>query len=176
MDLGATICTPRQPDCAHCPLSESCQAYALEVQEERPVLERKPTVPHFTVTAAIIRRDTDILLTRRPENGFLGGLWEFPGGKQQPGEDLSTCLRREICEELGVEVSVGDLAGVYRHTYTHFRVTLHAFHCRLTCGEPIPLEASELRWVQPVELGDFPMGKIDRQIASYLLNTASRTK
>ena len=175
MDLGAMICTPRQPDCNNCPLNDSCQAFALGVQEERPVFGPKPAVPHYTVTAAVIQRDRNILLARRPENGLLGGLWEFPGGKQQPGEDLSTCLRREICEELGVEVSVGDPIGVYRHAYTHFRITLHAFHCRLTSGEPVPLEASELRWVKPVELIAFPMGKIDRQIASHLLNASSRS-
>jgi len=168
MDLGATVCTPRQPNCAACPLQQDCQAFRLGIQAERPVTSSKPPTPHHTVTAAIIERDGRILLARRPANGLLGGLWEFPGGKQQNGEDLPTCLRREICEELGVEIQVGAQAGIYRHAYTHFRVTLHAFYCQLIAGEPQPLQASELRWVKPVELADYPMGKIDRQIASLL--------
>ena len=168
MDLGSLICTPRRPDCPGCPLKAACQAYALGVQEQRPLLERRPETPHYTVTAAVLQREGRFLIARRPEGGLLGGLWEFPGGKQHLGESLAECLRREICEELGVEVEVGAACGVYRHAYTHFRVTLHAFHCRLAAGEPQPLVAGELRWVTQPELAGFPMGKIDRQIAHFL--------
>ena len=168
MDLGATICTPRAPACSRCPLTGLCQAQALGVQEERPIAQPRPPVPHFTVTAAVLERDERFLIARRPSRGLLGGLWEFPGGKQQEGEDLATCLQRELHEELGVEIEVGPAIGQYQHAYTHFRVTLHAFRCRLLVGEPQLLEASELRWVAAEELGDFPMGKIDRQIARQL--------
>jgi A/G-specific adenine glycosylase len=174
MDLGAQVCTPRRPACADCPLESFCQARRLGLQEQRPVLESKPAIPHHTVTAAVICRDGQVLIAQRPAHGLLGGLWEFPGGKLQPGEDLPACLRREICEELDAEVEVGGQIGVYRHAYTHFRVTLHAFRCRLHPGaRPRPLEASDLRWVHPAELKNFPMGKIDRQIAHDLLNEAS---
>jgi A/G-specific adenine glycosylase len=182
MDLGAMLCTPRTPDCSHCPLAHLCQAYALGVQEERPVLEKKPPIPHYTVTAAVIQqfdrfqRDTalpenPVLLARRPSHGLLGGLWEFPGGKLQDGEDLPACLRREICEELGVDIAVGEAIGIYKHAFTHFRVTLHAFLCRLEEGTPQALEASEIRWVMPSDLTAYPMGKIDRQIASRLVQS-----
>ena len=165
MDLGASICTPRNPDCSACPLSQICQAYALGIQEQRPVRLARKEVPHYTVTAAIIQRNGHVLVTRRPENGLLGGMWEFPGGKLQDGEDLPACLQREIQEELGVTVKVADRVGTYRHAYTHFRVTLHAFRCKLVLGEPRPIEASDLRWVAPSALEGFPMGKLDRQIA-----------
>ena len=91
------------------------------------------------------------------------------GGKQQPDETLADCLARELQEELGVEAAIGAPFGVYRHAYTHFKVTLHAFFCTLMQGEPQPLDAAQLRWVQPAELRDFAMGKIDRQIAENLL-------
>jgi A/G-specific adenine glycosylase len=165
MDLGASLCTPRTPACLLCPINHRCQAYALGIQEQRPVLAEKPAVPHYTVTAAVIQRDDRVLIARRPENGLLGGLWEFPGGKVEPGESLPESLVREIKEELGADVTVGESYGIYQHAYTHFRVTLHAFACRLTGGEPQPIQASELRWVQPDELSGFPMGKIDRNIA-----------
>ena len=179
MDLGTAICTPRTPDCPNCPLEELCQARALGIQEERPVIEARPAVPHYTVTAAVLQRGADgseppacsrgpVLIARRPAAGLLGGMWEFPGGKLQDGEDLPACLRRELMEELGVEVEVGDPFGVYQHAYTHFRVTLHAFCCTLSAGEPQPLHASELAWVEPSGLSRFPMGKIDRQIAKKL--------
>jgi A/G-specific adenine glycosylase len=168
MDLGAQICTPRAPACVRCPLAEACQARDLGVQEQRPVLAARPATPHYTVTAAIIERDGLVLLAQRPADGLLGGLWEFPGGKQQDGEDLPACLQREIREELGAEIEVGAAFGVYRHAFTHFRITLHAFRCRLLAGEPRPLEAADLRWVALPDLPTYPMGKVDRQIARQL--------
>lgn len=169
MELGATLCTPRAPNCQVCPVARFCQAYALGVQGERPVRTRRPDQPHHTVTAAIIQKDEAVLIAQRPAEGLLGGLWEFPGGKLRPGEDLAQCLQREIREELGVLVRVGALLGVYQHAYTHFRVTLHAFQCTLqNGGQPQALEHSALCWVTPAELGNYPMGKIDRQIAGQL--------
>ena len=173
MDLGACLCTPKSPDCADCPVEDACQARALEIQEERPVFLPKPAIPHHVVTAAVIRRDDLVLITCRPPHGLLGGLWEFPGGKQQEGEDLATCLRREISEELGVEIEVGKQLGVFLHAYTHFRVTLYAFHCTLLQGEPRPIQAADLRWVSLAELSQYPMGKIDRQISQTLLSSVS---
>ena len=103
MDLGATLCMPKNPECNHCPLNDICQARVLGLQEERPVSAPKTKIPHHTVTAAVIRRKGYVMIVQRPAEGLLGGMWEFPGGKQEPGEDLTTCLKREIFEELGAE-------------------------------------------------------------------------
>jgi A/G-specific adenine glycosylase len=168
MDLGATICTPGVPDCPRCPVAEFCLARARGVQEQRPVMAPKKVTPHYTVSAAVIHQNGRVLIARRPSTGLLGGLWEFPGGKQEPGETLEQCLAREISEELQVDVAVHEELGVFRHAYTHFKVTLHAFHCQIVQGEPQPLIASELYWATPAELETFPMGKIDRQIARQL--------
>jgi A/G-specific adenine glycosylase len=165
MDLGAGICAPKNPKCSDCPLQGECRAYALGIQDQRPVRQARPAVPHITVCAAVITRKGRVLIARRPSSGLLGGMWEFPGGKVEPGEELDAGLRREIREELDVPVTVGEPVGVYHHAYTHFRVTLHAFCCRLESGDPKPLEASEIRWEPPGNLSTFPMGKIDRQIA-----------
>ena len=172
MDLGATICTPRTPHCPECPLEALCQARALDLQEERPIMIQRKPIPHYLVTAAIINRAETILIAHRPAKGLLGGMWEFPGGKLEEGEDFAEALKREIHEELGVEIIVGEPFGIYRHAYTHFRVTLHAFLCKLAAGEPQALEASELRWVKPAELDLFPMGKIDRLIAARIQHGA----
>ena len=171
MDLGASICSPKSPGCKQCPLEASCLARSLAIQEQRPVLLPKPAIPHFIVTAAVICRDQRVLITCRPPKGLLGGMWEFPGGKQQHDEDLPTCLRREIGEELGVEIEVGSQLGVYRHAYTHFRVTLHAFWCILLKGEPHPIQVVDMRWVRLDELSQYPMGKIDRQISQNLVSS-----
>ncbi len=168
MDLGATICTPQKPACLVCPLAESCLALAEGLQENLPLLEPAPPVPHFTVTAAVIRRGGKVLIARRPSQGLLGGLWEFPGGKLEAGESLAEGLQREISEELHVLVRVGEPFGVFKHAYTHFKITLHAFLCTLDGGEPEAVEASEIKWVDIDALARYPMGKVDRLISQRL--------
>lgn len=175
MDLGAQICTSRNPACPNCPLAGICLANLRGVQLQRPAPLKRPRPPHYTVTAAVICHEGQMLIAQRPADKLLGGLWEFPGGKLLPDENLIDCLKREICEELGSKIEVGDLLGVYRHAYTHFKVTLHAFHCRLSDGDhPRPIEARALRWVGLDRLNDFPMGKIDRQIARDLQSLETR--
>jgi A/G-specific adenine glycosylase len=168
MDLGATVCLPRKPLCADCPLAGLCRSRQLGNQAQRPVLKPRPAVPHYTVSAAVIRKNGKVLLAKRPSKGLLGGMWEFPGGKLEQGETLPECLKREIREELGAEIRVGAPFGVYQHAYTHFKISLHAFLCELTVGEPVPIQAAELAWVNVPELVNYPMGKVDRQIALKL--------
>jgi A/G-specific adenine glycosylase len=169
MDLGAMVCTPRSPKCAQCPLEEGCRAKALGVQDQRPVRKTRPRLPHYDVTAAVIERGDSVLIAKRPQDSLLGGMWEFPGGKRKPDEDLVSCLQREIEEELAVSVEVCEPLGVYQHAYTHYRVTLHAFTCGLVDEmEPEPVQVEDVRWVRADELGAYPMGKIDRQIADRL--------
>jgi A/G-specific adenine glycosylase len=169
MDLGATICTAKNPACLQCPLEQNCQAKILGIQDQRPVKLERKQIPHFFVSAAVISFQKKVLITLRPENGLLGGLWEFPGGKKHDDETFVDCLVREIQEELGIWVRVGKPLGVYQHAYTHFKVTLHAFHCNLTDRRnPIALGVQDWRWVQVSELKTYPMGKIDRMISRYL--------
>jgi A/G-specific adenine glycosylase len=169
MDLGATICTPRSPLCAACPVASLCLARELGLQEDLPVMTLKKPIPHYIVAAAVLHRQDTLLIQRRPSKGLLGGLWEFPGGKLEEGETPVQALEREIREELAVSIEVGEKLGQYRHAYTHFRVTLSAYHARITGGEPQALSASELAWVPPQQLIDYPMGKIDRMISNDLL-------
>lgn len=170
MDLGAVICTPQTPACELCPIVTFCQAYALELQGERPVKLPRKRTPHHTVTAAVIRRDGRVLLAQRLKGGLLGGLWEFPGGTlEETDKDLQDCLKREIQEELGVNVRVGAPYGKYKHAYTHFKITLYAFLCEVEDhAQPQNLESEALAWVRVSELTDYPMGKVDRQIAKKL--------
>ncbi|MBW6466097.1 MAG: A/G-specific adenine glycosylase [Brevefilum sp.] len=171
MDLGALICTPTNPDCDSCPIAVDCLARQLGIQEKRPVRMPKKKIPHLTVTAAVIRQDGRVLLAQRPPKGLLGGLWEFPGGTlEEDDPDLRACLQREIREELGVALQVDQPFGQYDHAYTHFKITLYAFLCRLARGEePQPLEGQVLVWAALPELPDYPMGKVDRQIALRLI-------
>lgn len=169
MDLGASICLPRNPRCLICPLQTICKAFALGLQEERPVLPKKKTSPHFIVTAAVIQQNGQVLIAQRPSSGLLGGLWEFPGGKVEAEETLADCLMREIKEELDCQISVRQPFGQYEHAYTHFSITLHAFLCQIVSGNPRALEAQQIAWVSPRDLPEYPMGKVDRQISERLI-------
>ncbi|MBE0698340.1 MAG: A/G-specific adenine glycosylase, partial [Anaerolineaceae bacterium] len=122
MDLASSICTPRSPACLICPVRELCAAQVLGIQEQRPVLKEKAPIPHYMVTAAVIQRDEEVLIAQRPPNGLLGGMWEFPGGKVEPGEGVTQALEREIREELDAGINVGSEFGIYQHAYTHFKV------------------------------------------------------
>ena len=168
MDLGATICLPRAPRCAECPLQSWCQAFEHGTQPLRPVRINRKAIPHHQAAAGVILNDGKVLIGRRPEDKLLGGLWEFPGGKQEAGESFETCLMRELCEELDVDVKVGISLGTFAHAYTHFRITVHAFYAEIIKGEPRALDHTELAWVAPADLVAYPMGKIDRAIARQL--------
>ena len=168
MDLGATICTPRQPACAQCPLGEGCRARQLNIQESLPV--RRPTkpLPHYDIAAGVIWHDERILIARRPPRGLLGGLWEFPGGKRESGESLEGCLVREVREELGIEIEVDELLTTVKHAYTHFRITLHAYRCHYLSGEPQNIGSTAWRWVLPEELDDYAFPAANRAIIETL--------
>jgi A/G-specific adenine glycosylase len=169
MELGATICTPTSPRCLLCPLQTECRGLAKGIHESLPVRAPRPDRPHYDVTAAVIRRHDGCLLIaqRRPE-AMLGGLWEFPGGKCPPGEALSECLRREIREELGLEIEVGQHIATIRHGYTHFRISLHVFACRHLAGEPQALDCADWRWVHPTDLRNFAFPVTDQKIVRML--------
>jgi A/G-specific adenine glycosylase len=129
------------------------------------VKKPKGPIPHYLATAGVLQREGKVLIGRRPEEKLLGGLWEFPGGKQGQNESLEECLRRELEEELSLKVEVGSSLGVFDHAYTHFRITVHAFVTEIIDGEPEALDHDELAWVRPSKLVQYPMGKIDRAIA-----------
>ncbi len=169
MDLGREVCTPRGPRCHRCPLADLCVAHREGREEALPVRPRRRKVPHYVVTAGIVWNGRGrVLLARRPEDGLLGGLWEFPGGKVEPGETLEACLRRELREELAIEVEVGEPVGVVEHAYSHFRITLHAFHCRHVAGEPRAIGVAEWRWVRPEEIRQYPLSRADVKILELL--------
>ncbi|GAB4433166.1 MAG: A/G-specific adenine glycosylase [Cyanobacteria bacterium J069] len=165
MDLGATCCTPRQPACLLCPWQPHCLAYQRTMQNELPISETRAPLVHKQIGVAVIWNEQgDILIDRRKPEGLLGGLWEFPGGKIEPGETVEDCIRREIQEELGIEIEVGDRLITIDHAYTHFRVTLNVYHCRYLSGDPQPIECDEVRWVTVAELDQFPFPKANLQI------------
>ena len=174
MELGQRVCRPQNPRCGECPLQDRCRAYAAGAQSQRPVRAKRAPLPHYTVTAGVIRDEADrLLIARRPLDGLLGGLWEFPGGKLEADESLEQCLARELREELAIRVKAGDCIAVVEHAFTHFKITLHAFECRYLGAlpphdEPQALGAMEWAWVTEAQLADYSFGKADRLVIAEI--------
>lgn len=173
MELGQSLCVPQAPACHLCPVAGKCLAREGGTQAERPVRPARRQTPHYDVTAAVIwREDGRFLIARRPLDGMLGGLWEFPGGKRESGEDLSQALRREIREELNLAIEVGSPLTTIRHAYTHFRITLYAFHARYHGGQAQNIGVADHAWVTLAEVGAYPFAVTDRQIIEALMAEA----
>jgi len=171
MELGSTICLPRNPTCYLCPVRDLCLARQRGTQYERPIRNPRRRTPHFDVVAGVIWHATDpqrFLISQRPADGMLGGLWEFPGGKQQDGESYEQALERELMEELAIKVGVGAHITSIDHAYTHFRISLHAFHARHIGGEPQCLGVDHWRWVSVTELDAYAFARTDRKIIEAL--------
>lgn len=174
MELGQKICRPKNPQCHLCPLQRHCRAYAAGTQASRPMRSRRAPTPHYDVTAGLIRdAGGRLLIAQRPLDGLLGGLWEFPGGKRAGTESLPDCLRRELREELAIEVEVGELFTVVEHGFTHFKITLHAFDCHYLralppYNEPQAIEVLNWAWVNEDEFDLYSFGKADRQVIAAL--------
>lgn len=169
MDLGATVCTPWSPACERCPWAFYCQAYALNLQSSLPMRQARLPLPHKLIGVAVIwNAQGQVLIDKRRQNGLLGGLWEFPGGKLEPGETVLDCIHREIKEELGIDIEVGDHLMTIDHAYTHFSVTLTVHHCRYLSGQPQPLACDEVRWVTLDEIDQYPFPKANSQIITAL--------
>jgi 8-oxo-dGTP diphosphatase len=125
--------------------------------------------PHKIIGVAVIWNDQDqILIDRRRPEGAMGGLWEFPGGKIEPGETITECIQREIYEELGIVIEVGEHLITIDHTYRDLRVTLTVHQCHHLKGVPQPLECDEIRWVSLEELEQFTFPKANIQIIAAL--------
>ena len=162
MDLGATICLPKNPRCLLCPLMAVCKARENGTVDIRPVLKPKKGTPHYVHAAGVVTRGRSVLLAKRPAEGLLAGMWEFPNGRVEgePAEALTAAL--EAAYRLKVQRK--EALGVIQHAYTHFKVTVHAFRCR-----PVSIPKNgNLKWVNFDDLEEYPMGKVDRQIARML--------
>jgi A/G-specific adenine glycosylase len=154
MELGALVCRSRNPQCLVCAVRGSCRAAREGTQEVIP-RPRRSRSEKIEAVVGIIEKGGRVLIQQRPAEGLLAGLWEFPGGKVEPGEGLTAALRRELREELGVGVENIRRLATVRHAYTRYLVTLHAFTCRIHGPgfEPGP----KRKWVSLASIGRYPL-------------------
>ena len=169
MELGALICTPRNPDCQNCPLATKCLAYRKNMVDRLPLRVRKAPVPEHAMVAGIVFKRKKILLVRRPDEGFLGGLWEFPGTRRRDQESASSACVRAIRDHTGLSVTMGGALGRVRHAYTHFRITLEVFACRWKSGRVRLDGPAAFRWVDHRDLETFPLPGAVKKVLPFLV-------
>jgi A/G-specific adenine glycosylase len=164
MDLGAMICTPKDPQCHRCPLHRHCRAKASENPERYPPRVVKKRIPRIEAISGVILRNGKVLLNQRPPKGLLGGLWEFPNWRSEEKRRLRLRLRLRnyIKKEMGMKVEVKESIGTYKQTFTHFKLTLHVFNCEAIDGR------GKGKWVPIKNLNQFAMSRIHRRIAQMI--------
>jgi len=165
MELGALVCRSRNPQCLACPVREFCRAAREGTQEIIPQ-PRTLGLAKIEAVVAVIEKDGRILIQKRPSRGLLADLWEFPGGKVKPGESLTTALRREVREELGVEIEDIRRLTTVQHAYTHFQVTLHAYTGKLR-DKDFRMGPCR-RWVTLSTIGHYPLPSGSVKIVDFL--------
>ena len=169
MDLGASLCTPRNPSCGACPWQGHCAAYAAGDPARFPVKDAPRSVPFQVIGVGVVLNGAgEVLIDQRLNEGLLGGLWEFPGGKQEPGEAIEATILRELREELAIEADVGEELITLEHAYSHKRLRFVVHLCRWVSGEPQPLASQQVRWVSSAELDGYPFPAANARIIEAL--------
>ena len=130
-------------------------------------MENSPTIL-FVVAAALTNDKGEILLQKRPMDAQMAGLWEFPGGKIEGNETVQECIKREILEEIGIEIAVDSHLITIDHTYSHFRVNLQVYNCRYLSGQARAIECEEIRWVTIEELDNYTFPAANQEIIRAL--------
>jgi 8-oxo-dGTP diphosphatase len=124
------------------------------------------------VVAAVIEKDGRYLITQRRASAVLPLLWEFPGGKVEPGETDADALQREVQHRLGVRVEPGELISYVNHPYEHYAVDLYLYECRIESGEPSAANVSDFRWVTSAEFERYSFTPADEVSMSKLLGVS----
>ena len=174
MELGALVCG-KKPRCGQCPLARFCTALHLGIVHERPVPGKKAEITPIEVVTGVLSSHDRVFVQKRLPQGAWGGLWEFPGGRVEPGETPEQAVVREFAEETGFTVRVTAPLGIIRHGYTTYRVRLHCFALELVTDDtprppepPVLTAATACRWLERGELESLAMPAAHRKLADRL--------
>lgn len=174
MELGALVCRPANPDCRQCPLAEVCQALAADSVSNYPKRIKSAPIPETHIAVGIIKRNGRFLITKRKDEGLLGGLWEFPGGKVAPGETVESACEREIMEETGLSVIIDGKLTRVKHAYTHFKIVMDVFLCTCRSGRVRLNGPVDHRWITLDQIKSFPFPKANHKFIPKLLDSVKR--
>ncbi len=159
MELGALICTSRNPGCKKCPVRGFCLAYSKGKILEFPRRAERRPVPTHDIAVGVVRKENKVLITHRKPEGLLGGLWEFPGGKLKNNEDPRTACVREIKEETGLTIEINHHLASIKHAYTHFKIKMEVFDCQYVSGNIQLNGPDDFRWIRVKDIDQYPFPK-----------------
>ena len=168
MELGATCCLPKNPNCPDCPVRKYCAAYAHATHKNYPVKSPRRAIPEIHIALGVIIDRNKLLITRRKESGLLGGLWELPGGKIRSGELPGDACIREIREEVNITVEVLEFLTRIKHAYTHFKIRAEVFLCRHRSGGIKLNGPIDYRWIESSEIDKFTFPAANHKIFNSL--------
>lgn len=170
MELGALVCRPKAPDCHACPVQGRCRVHNTDTQGKYPVKIPRKTIPKVKEVSVMIVQNQKVLLVKRPENGLLGGLWEFPKTRVENGETEVAAVKRLLWETAGenrTEKALSRLSTI-SHTYTHFSVSETFFSARYALPFPSVSESEHMKWVEMESVSTFPLPGIMRKFLARM--------
>lgn len=172
MELGATLCRPKSPACAECPVSRFCCACQRARQESYPCLAPRRSSIALEEWCGVVLRRGRVLLLQRPETSRWAGMWEFPHDRRRGNESVVTGLRRIVLRQCGLHIDRVMGAGLVRYTFTHHRFAMRWARCRCPRGAVHVVGHTRFRWLRIEELADFPLSSPHRRIAAALQQEA----
>jgi A/G-specific adenine glycosylase len=169
MELGALVCTPRQPRCPECPLRGVCRAAQLKTPEAYPNKKKKMKVPHKVVGAAVIlNAKNQILIAQRNPRKACWPASGIPRRQDRRRRDHAPMHRPRIAGRNGIDIEVGPRLVTVHHAYSHFTIELHAHFARIRSGRPRHLECAGHAWTTRDRFDDYPFSKADLEIIRAL--------
>jgi A/G-specific adenine glycosylase len=168
MELGALICTPKNPRCAECPLADGCGAYAERQTGLYPYTRGKTKIPEYEVGLGLIMKKGRFLIQKRPSSGHLAGMWELPGGKTEEEESPEEALKRKCRDELALDVRIGEQIAVAGHAYSHFKIHVSLYSCDAGNGKEKTSKDRPVAWIRPDEIHKYPFPSVNHKLFSML--------
>ncbi len=191
MELGATICRPQSPTCIVCPVHTFCKAFQTARQNEVPVRRKAKPIPEYPIAVGVIQKirpeiipsqgfvaesgsevsppASEILITQRPLDGLLGGLWEFPGGRIAEGETPEEACIRHIAEAVNLSVTNLRYLTQVKHAYTHFKIVVDVFQCDYQAGELALNGPIDAKWIPVEEIAQYPFPRANHKFIPLLV-------